>query len=399
MHPDFSVESVQPVHRDIHGETSPDRQIEVGRITGTAQNAARAARGNLDPKIGTRLADRQPVGMVRPFLAARIPERHNVGSVLRHRELQIGVASVSGTPVIVAVVEMKYGHPVGAEAGSRRKQANFVNRVPHGVALGRGPEQGLPDAPNRFEPGIVVRTPRHRLDLYDLRADHEIVVQRQILRRAQAHRPLDRAAIAENDLGLREAADFRAADRPALRIPDLHQGVQGGAQSGGFHLQHQDLSLSSLESKQVLIRAGRGRAVGQGVDVPVQGNGPAHPLGRLPSIVGLHFQCFRMSPDGQRDPVGGRRNGQRDDPSRLFFESREGDRAGVSQVGAPNLETGLPARLDSQREHAFQQRKLTRFEPVLVTAHGADPVPVGDPNDIDPAFRDLATEKGRLSGT
>ena len=66
LHPDFSVESVHPVNRHIHGETPPGRKVEVGRIAGVAQNAARAARGHLQTKIGTRLADRQPVGVVRP---------------------------------------------------------------------------------------------------------------------------------------------------------------------------------------------------------------------------------------------------------------------------------------------------------------------------------------------
>ena len=66
----------------------------------------------------------------------------------------------------------------------------------------------------------------------------------------------------------------------------------------------------------------------------------------------------------------------------------------VTQIGAPDLETGFLARLDSQGEHAFQQWELTRFEPVFVPAHGADAVLVGDPNDIDPPVLDLTAEKG-----
>src|SRR5262245_66546223 len=111
-------------------------------------------------------------------------------------------------------------------------ELHFVDGAVVGMRLSGGVEVRNTLSTEVFEANVVVGRARHGLNLEDLAADHGPVADSQRIPRLNAYTRRGRIVIAQNSVGLPDAAHSAALDRITFGIEHFNLGVEQRAETG-----------------------------------------------------------------------------------------------------------------------------------------------------------------------
>ena len=209
-----------------------------------------------DVEVRRRLAYCETVRESFSLEAADVAQAHEIVAVRRRLEMQARVLSAEPRPaVVVDVVDPEHRHPVWLEPRARRMHFHLVDGLADGMIAGGRIQEREASSAIALQLDVVVGMRRHRRDLDQLIADHQVIVDGDIVPRRKADAAAAGIGIVERDLGLRETPDRRAGHDAAVRVENFDDRIERRSELLGGDVEDDLLPLASGEAVHVLVGA------------------------------------------------------------------------------------------------------------------------------------------------